>query len=743
MVDDETEIRSEHDDDAGVLAPQRRVTPLIAALLIGALLATVAAVTFAVTGNKKKPSATSVEGSSNDPSAAVAAILPSTFGKLLKSDSFAGPRNLKSWRVLFTSSLRDGKETQVSGLVFVPDRPAPTGGWPVLSYAHATVGLADVCAPSKNLGMLENTVAGLFGQNMVVVMSDYPGLGTPGPHPFLDGNSAGRSVLDIVRAAQTIPGVQVSKRVVMWGHSQGGHAALFAGELAPLYTPELEVVGVAAGAVPAELTKFTDQLAASPRRGYIPLIAAGLVATNPKLKLTDALTPDGVKLAQRLDTECSDVVVDAGAQTNLLKPSGIPNSWKETLATDEPGTRAIEAPVFLIHGDKDELVPLAASESVEKRYSTLGVKIQRKVYPGAKHAGSALASLSDVTAWINGRINATGSPSTATTTSGVSTAAAAAAGAGGDIANGAVTSAPPAESPASSPAWKGASGLLLAALQKGEQQTLVIAHAGGEQEAPHSTMYAFKRAHSIGVDVLEMDVRLSSDNQLVVFHDARVDRTTDRAGPVVGKSAAQLEKLNAAYWFVPGCWDCRTTAKEFPLRGVRVGSVPLPSGSELKDFGVTTLRALMDQFPDTVFDIEIKADGPDRGQDVAKVLATQLSADPKPDRFIVVSFDDAALSTFRQAAPTISTSPGLNEISGYVLSGKPLSPTPLLQIPPRIGPLSVYNEALQKRAKADGIAIWVWPEDSTTDTKATYEALLKTKPNGIIAGRPQEMLSLR
>ena len=90
----------------------------------------------------------------------------------------------------------------------------------------------------------------------VVVATDYPGLGTTGPHPYLVGLSEGRAVLDAVRAAQQVEKTGAEPRFAVWGHSQGGHAALFAGQLAKSYAPDLTLVGVAAIAPATELEQL-------------------------------------------------------------------------------------------------------------------------------------------------------------------------------------------------------------------------------------------------------------------------------------------------------------------------------------------------------------------------------------------------------------------------------------------------------------------------------------------------------
>jgi hypothetical protein len=110
-------------------------------------------------------------------------------------------------------------------------------------------------------------------------------------------------------------------------------------------------------------------------------------------------------------------------------------------------------------------------------------------------------------------------------------------------------------------------------------EVLNIAHAGGDQAWPHSTFYAFDRAVEAGADMLEMDVQLTGDGVLIVQHDDTVDGTTNGTGDVASFTFADITQLDAAYWYVPGCWPCRDRPEEeYVLRGVRTGERPAPDG---------------------------------------------------------------------------------------------------------------------------------------------------------------------
>src|SRR5690349_2839130 len=147
--------------------------------------------------------------------------------------------------LLYLGQDTTGHDTAISGTVHVPKGKAPKGGWPIVTWAHGTIGIADACAPSK-IGMPaqydQKLLNAWLKAGYAVVRTDYEGLGTPSTHPYLIGVSEGRSVLDMVRAARKLDR-SLGKKVLIAGHSQGSHAALWAGSLAGRWTPELDVRG--------------------------------------------------------------------------------------------------------------------------------------------------------------------------------------------------------------------------------------------------------------------------------------------------------------------------------------------------------------------------------------------------------------------------------------------------------------------------------------------------------------------
>ena len=237
----------------------------------------------------------------------------------------------------------------------------------MLAWAHGTTGIARACAPTLTDAPLEGIpdMTGPLEQGWVIALTDYPGLGTPSPHPYLVGQSEGRAVLDSVRAAHELDlGVEVADQYAVWGHSQGGHAALFAGQLAAEYVPEHELVGVA-GLAPA--TRLDDNLAAieGTTAGNILTIFAVESWTDYYDDIPDdTLTSEARRPAARIADDCLNqpsrfrILI-----TGLTLPSDIvaidpttDPTWRSRLDENTPDPTGIGAPLFVGQGLADEII---------------------------------------------------------------------------------------------------------------------------------------------------------------------------------------------------------------------------------------------------------------------------------------------------------------------------------------------------------------------------------------------------
>jgi glycerophosphoryl diester phosphodiesterase len=278
-------------------------------------------------------------------------------------------------------------------------------------------------------------------------------------------------------------------------------------------------------------------------------------------------------------------------------------------------------------------------------------------------------------------------------------------------------------------------------------RSIVIAHAGGDFEAPHSTMYAFTRAALAGADVLEMDVMLTADDVLVVHHDDTVDRTTEATGQVRDLTYDELDALDNAYWFVEGTWSDQSQPDDaYELRGARTGDEAAPQGYGPDDFRIETFRSVATAFPDHVLDVEIKvqrtnAGEPDREQAarVAAALADEIAALGRTDSVIAVSFDAEVIATFRDLAPGVATSPALDTlVTWYVGSPVEFAATDVVfQVPPFYEGVEVLTADVIERAQADGFDVWVWMDDTATQENADfYRELLTRGADGLLVSRP-------
>ena len=292
---------------------------------------------------------------------------------------------------------------------------------------------------------------------------------------------------------------------------------------------------------------------------------------------------------------------------------------------------------------------------------------------------------------------------------------------------------------------------------------LNIAHQGGEDEAPSSTMFAFKSAVAErGADMLELDVQLTSDGKLVVIHDDTVTRTTN--GPterpdsqVRDMTLAEVQALDAAYWFRPGSYshDADIPAEEFIYRGIRTGDRPPPAGYTAEDFRIPTLTEVLDTFPNTPINIEIKqpkacegdleCDSAPLGIPTAEALAALLDEPAYSSRtdLIVVSFSDLLIGAFNQmdAAPKVALAAGVAGVASYVATGvPPLPDVAAFQVPPDQNGLAVPEMLLQgptgRDAHADGYAVHVWPNGAEPDGEESYARLIELGIDGYMSSQP-------
>lgn len=268
-------------------------------------------------------------------------------------------------------------------------------------------------------------------------------------------------------------------------------------------------------------------------------------------------------------------------------------------------------------------------------------------------------------------------------------------------------------------------------------RTLNIAHQGGEDEAPSNTMYAYERSLRLGSDMLEVDIHTTAEGELVVLHDARVDRTTNGSGRVYDMTLAEVQALDAGHNMVPGeGTESGRPASDYPYRGVRTGDRKPPKGFSPNDFRIPTLGEVMATYPEVPINIEIKGAADSDVQSFrrnAEVLAAFLNGLGRTEGIIVASFNDAALQRFHELAPQIDLAPATAGVAAYKLAGQPPPEgTKAFQVPIEFNGISVTDPEFVQRAHADGYAVHVW----TINDPAEMNMLLDWGVDGIMTAEP-------
>ncbi|MFL5736674.1 MAG: lipase family protein [Actinomycetota bacterium] len=329
-------------------------------------------------------------------------------GHLLSERRIDGPKGTRAWRVLYTSRSLDGDPVRVSGVVVAPKTPAPAGGYPIVSWAHGIVGLADHCAPSRQRPLIGSSVPALhLGKlGMVIAASDYEGLGTPGPHPTAVGVSEGRSVLDIARAVREMPQLDTRNQVLAFGHSEGGQGALFAGQLASTYAPDLHLMGVIASAPAAELPMLTRAFPTAGLIGSLVMAAVAYHDTYPGLSLERVLTPWAISQVPAVRSECAAEVLQRFdvPETQVFRSSAFSMPpWPSLLARNTPGAVPIPAPALIVQGVDDPTAPLQSVQALGQRLCDRGDVVEYREYPGVGHEPIARAA-PDIFGWAQARL---------------------------------------------------------------------------------------------------------------------------------------------------------------------------------------------------------------------------------------------------------------------------------------------------------------------------------------------------
>lgn len=343
--------------------------------------------------------------------------LPTTPGQLLRSE----PLNVdveggNAYRILYVSQRPDGSPAASSGMVFIPDSPAPAQGRPVVAWAHGTLGMGDACAPSRALnplGDMDYWLTEMLDRGWVVTATDYVGLGTPGPELYLVAEAEARDVVNSVRAAAQLPDANTGTQYAVWGHSQGGHSALWTGHLSTQLAPDLSLIAVAAAAPAAQLVDIMGaQWQGTIGWGIGPEVAVSWPIINPDLQVTDILTSAGLENYERLAEECLnnddglllELAVRQELDQTFFKDNPVQNAaWKAFAEEQTPPPLPATMPTLIAQSMADQVVLAWPNAITQEKWCAAGSDLTMMWLGVVNHQQTAMTAGPSVVGWLEDR----------------------------------------------------------------------------------------------------------------------------------------------------------------------------------------------------------------------------------------------------------------------------------------------------------------------------------------------------
>ncbi|MDZ7577704.1 MAG: alpha/beta fold hydrolase [Candidatus Nanopelagicales bacterium] len=349
-------------------------------------------------------------------------VLP---GTILKSEPISdAPRGVAATRIMYMSRSANGEPVAVTGLIAQPATAAPPGGRPVVAFAHGTTGIGRECGISQDpftpgtagASMWDPRMRPLVDSGYVVAATDYEGEGAPGKPTYLVESIEGQNVLDSLRAAIYLePEAVDPSNLAIYGHSQGGHAALSAASLAPSYAPELQVRGVVGAApgllpsLPLVVSQLVNQSGtpdeAAARAAYLMNIIKSWTVLYPDdIRPSDYLTSEGIELLPDTLKYCyGNLSSKLRGRFDKIVKAAPANSMLKVTSENMPVDRKIEAPVLLLQGLKDtDVVPqltIAAANSL----CQLGSDVELRTFANDTHETLLWSARPTLLDWLSDR----------------------------------------------------------------------------------------------------------------------------------------------------------------------------------------------------------------------------------------------------------------------------------------------------------------------------------------------------
>lgn len=334
------------------------------------------------------------------------------------------PSNMRAWRIEYWTSGDRNQPIRVTGMVIAPRDRSSAGPRRVIAWTHGLIGIAKRCAPSLGntnftlIPALEDVVR----RGYTVVAPDYPGLGSDMVHPVLVGTAEGKSTLDAVRAARGITEADAGSRFAVWGESQGGHAALWTGQLWSSYAPDLQLVGIAAIVPPTDLHRNFKEGSDARVRALL----TAYTATSWSRYYGASMSILGPRSVQNVMTRLADnncVNFDAKPKLGTIigiviaqrairdLDLGTKQPWGRLMRENSPSAAAIKVPALIATGTGDTIVAPAVVRDFARAACASGKTVRFVSVQGGEHGTVARTEAQATLGWIDSRFAGGRAPS--------------------------------------------------------------------------------------------------------------------------------------------------------------------------------------------------------------------------------------------------------------------------------------------------------------------------------------------
>ena len=344
--------------------------------------------------------------------------VPDEPGKLIQFEPLTEgiPHGSVGFRFLYTTEAGDGTIDVASAIAIAPDDEEIH---PSVTWAHSTTGIIRPCAPSLQPDMFRS--GGMFAAQHIIkngwalVSPEYVGLGTPGEHPYLISEDSGRAVLDATRAAYSIIDLRISRTTVVWGHSQGGHAALAASGIADDYAPQLDVRGVAAISPVSDLTALVSTMdSVTGGMVFAAFVLNAYEDHYDDVRMTDYLRPGIISAAREVPSRCLDgpgswrsalVVATRLIDPSLFRTDPRTGALGDRLRENTPKPSP-EIPLLIVAGGEDPLIKISVQNGYVAALCAADTPLAYRTIPEADHISMLYGNsefLPSLLAWTGNR----------------------------------------------------------------------------------------------------------------------------------------------------------------------------------------------------------------------------------------------------------------------------------------------------------------------------------------------------